>query len=175
MKVAASNFFYSSCDGTPQLFQRMIPCDASRLFTLSRTKVSYLVSDGLGPFFRKQLCENVSKSTAFVLQFDETGTVQSKKQCDILLRYWSVERGEVVVQFLKAIFFKHALGSDVAKQILETLQEDQYQIPLSKFLNIGSDGPNVNKTIWNYLNEEKVRMGIPWINAIHSLLFTFCS
>ena len=161
MKVAASNFFYSSCDGTPQLFQRMIPCDASRLFTLSRTKVSYLVSDGLGPFFRKQLCENVSKSTAFVLQFDETGTVQSKKQCDILLRYWSVERGEVVVQFLKALFFKHALGSDVAKQILETLQEDQYQIPLSKFLNIGSDGPNVNKTIWNYLNEEKVRMRIP--------------
>ena len=125
----------------------------------SRTKVSYLISDG--PFFRKQLCENVSKSTAFVLQFDETGTVQSKKQCDILLRYWSVERGEVVVQFLRALFFKHSLGSDVAKQILETLQEDQYQISWSKFLNIGPDGPNVNKTIWNYLNEEKVRIGIP--------------
>ena len=32
---------------------------------------------------------------------------------------------------------------------------------MSKFLNIGSDGPVVNKTIWNYLDEEKVRRGIP--------------
>ena len=72
MKVATSNFSYSSCDDTPWLFQRKFPCDASRLFTLSRIKVSYLVSDDLGPSFRKQLCENVCKSTAFVLQFDET-------------------------------------------------------------------------------------------------------
>ena len=46
MKVAASNFSYSLCDNTPQLFQTMFPCDTSRLFTLSRTKVSNLVSDG---------------------------------------------------------------------------------------------------------------------------------
>ena len=67
----------------------------------------------------------------------------------------------MVVLFLKALFFKHAFGNDVAQHILQTLQEDEYQIPLSKFLNIGSDGPIVNKTIWNYLNEEKIRMGIP--------------
>ena len=46
MKLAASNFSYSSCDDTPQLFQTMFPCDTSRLFTLSRTKVSNLVYDG---------------------------------------------------------------------------------------------------------------------------------
>ena len=67
----------------------------------------------------------------------------------------------MVVQFLKTLFFKHAFGNDVAQQILQTLQEDEYQIPLSKFLNIGSDGPIVNKTIWNYLNQEKIIMGIP--------------
>lgn len=67
-----------------------------------------------------------------MLQFDETGTVQNKKQCDILLRYWSVER-KVVVQFLKALFFKHAFGNDVGQQISHTLQKDEYQIPLSKF------------------------------------------
>ena len=46
MKVAASNCSYSSCDNTPQLFQTMFPCDTSRLFTLSRTKLSNLVYDG---------------------------------------------------------------------------------------------------------------------------------
>ena len=90
-----------------------------------------------------------------------TGTFQNKKQCDIILKYWSVKKGEVVVQFLKALFFKHAFGNDVAQHILQTLQEDEYQIPLSKFLNIGWDGPNVNKTIWSYLNDETVRMRFP--------------
>ena len=66
----------------------------------------------------------------------------------------------MVDQFLKALFFKHAFGNDVAQQVLQTLQEDEYQIPFSKFQNIGSDGPIVNKTIWNYLNEVKIRMGI---------------
>ena len=55
----------------------MFPCDASRLFTLIRTKMSYLVSDGLGPSFRIKLCENVCKYRAFVLQFDETGRVKT--------------------------------------------------------------------------------------------------
>ena len=61
----------------------------------------------------------------------------------------------------ESIVFIHAFGNDFAQQILQTLQADEYQIPLTKFFNIGSDGPIVNKTIWNYLNKEKVRMGIP--------------
>jgi hypothetical protein len=39
------------------------------------------------------------------------------------------------------------------------LQENGFQIPLSKILNIGSDGPNVNKTIWNFINEHLKDVG----------------
>ena len=122
--------------------------------------MSYLVSDGLGPSLGSSFVK-MFVNLVVVLRFDETGTVQNEKQCDILFRYWSVKKREVVVKFLKALFLTHAFGNDVAHHILQTLQEDEYQIPLSKFLNIGSDGLIVNKTIWNYLNEEKVRMGIP--------------
>ena len=88
----------------------------------------------------------------------------------------------MVVQFLKALFFKHAFGNDIAHLFLQTLLEDEYQILLTKFLNIGSDGPVVNKTIWNYLNEDKVRMGIPGlmqfihcnINAAHNAFKKVC-
>ena len=153
MEVASANYSCSSCDNLPQLFQRMFPCEASQYFTMSRTKASYLVSGGLGPYFRKQLSENVKKSPSFVLQLDKTGTKQNRKQCHILLRYWNIEIGQVVVQYCKALMFGHALGADVGQQIIDTLQENEYKIPLSKMLNIGSDGPNVNKTIWNSINE----------------------
>jgi len=45
--------------------------------------------------------------------------------------------------------FGHATGNDVANNILETLQETGIQLPLHKLLNLGSDGPNVNKALWN--------------------------
>ena len=45
MKTAASDYSFVSSDGTPQLFQKMFPGDVSVNFTVSRTKVSYMISD----------------------------------------------------------------------------------------------------------------------------------
>lgn len=162
MKIADSNISYSSCDGTPELFCRMFPDSTiAGNFSMSRTKVSYLISDGLGPYFKKKLCEEVSASPAFVLQYDETGNSQVRKQCDLLLRYWSDSKKQVVVHFLKALMFGHAPGVEIANGILNTLKEQGFQLPLPKLLNLGSDGPNVNKTVWNKVNEEVKYLGYP--------------
>ena len=79
---------------------------------------------------------------------------------DVLVRYWSEAKGEVVVQFLKAIMFGHAKGDTVSRAILDALHEAGYQMPLSKLLNLGSDDPNVNKTIWSNINEELKALGL---------------
>ena len=162
MKVAHSGYSYSSCDDTPSLFKRMFPDSIiSDHYSMSRTKVSYLISDGLGPYYRKELCENICKAPGYVIQYDETSNSQVRKQMDVLVRYWSEAKGEVVVQFLKAIMFGHAKGDTVSKAILDALQEAGYQVPLSKLLSLGSDGPNVNKTIWSNINEELKVQGLP--------------
>ena len=149
LKISQGNFSYRSCDDIPALFKKMFPGNVvAENFSMSRTKISYLISDGLGPFFRKELCAKVSLSPGYVIQYDETANSQVRKQCDIIVRYWSEEKGQVVAQFLKAAMFGHATGESVAKCILETLQEPDYEIPLNKLLNLGSDGPNVNKTVW---------------------------
>ena len=148
MKVAYSGYSYSSCDNTPSLFKNMFTDSIiSDHFSMSRTKVSYLISDGLGLYYRKELCENICKAPGYVIQYDETSNSQVRKQMDVLIRYWSEAKREVVVQFLKAILFGHAKGNTVSKAILDALQEAGYQVPLSKLLNLSSDGPNVNKTI----------------------------
>ena len=48
------------------------------------------MSDGIQPLVVKMLVDDLCKSEAAItLMFDETTTVQVKKQMDILVRYWS--------------------------------------------------------------------------------------
>ena len=134
-----------------------------------------MMSDGLGPYFQQLLCPTVRKEgNPFTLQFDETVTMQNQKQLDLLIRFWSEKKGEVVTRFLKALMFGHAKGQDVADSINATMEE----VGLNKeqFLSMGSDGPNVNKTIWKYLNDHLKSLGFPGlvefmpcnVNAVHN-------
>lgn len=96
MKVSQSNYSYRSCDDLPSLFKKIFPGNVvAENFTMSRSKVSYLISDGLGPYFKKDLCMKVSASPGYVIQYDETANSQVRKQCDILIRYWSEEKNRL--------------------------------------------------------------------------------
>jgi hypothetical protein len=180
MKTAHSNYTFSSSDGIPALFHEMMPCAISEKFTMSRTKVSYLIKDGLGPYFLQKLCEDIrSFDGYFTLQFDETVNSQVRKQCDLLIRYWSESDGKVAVRFLQALFFGHARGKMVAEKIIETLVREDIRLPLSKLRSICSDGPNVNKTVWRVVNEKPVEVGfqglLPLIPcSFHIVHNTFC-
>lgn len=57
------------------------------------------------------------------------------------------------------LMFRHAKGQDVADSINDTMEE----VGLNKeqFLSMGSDGPNVNKTIWKHLNDHLKNLGFP--------------
>ena len=82
LKVAHSNYSYSSCDGTPELFKRLFPGETAAHFSMSRTKVSYLLADGLGPHCRKEMCNSIRETgTFYTLQYDEIGNSQNRKQC----------------------------------------------------------------------------------------------
>ena len=67
---------------------------------MSRSKISYVLQDGLGPLLLSWLCENISKSTGcYTLMFDETTTEQNKKQMDLLIRYFDETEEKVVTKF----------------------------------------------------------------------------
>lgn len=181
MKTAASDYSFASSDGIPQLFQKMFPRDVSNNFTMSRTKVSYMISDGLGPYLRQKLCQDISQSGfGYTIQYDETGNAQGRKQCDILVHYWSKEKNEVSVRFLQTLFFGHAKGHDVATKIVEILQETGCQLPLSGLISLSSDRPNVNKTIWSTVNKALLDEGLPGLLPfipcnIHVVHNAFCT
>ena len=86
------------CDHTPLLFKNMFP-DSSicRSFSMSKSKVSYIFQDSLGPLLLKWTCQSVHRSSScFAIMSDETTTEQKIKQMDILVRYCDEEKHLVV-------------------------------------------------------------------------------
>ena len=107
LKTAASDYSFASADGTPQLFQNMFPGDVSANFTMSRTKMSYLIANGLGPFFRQKLCQDISKSSFGYAPFSMMRQEIHKAASSVT--YWFAigqkKKNEISVRFLKTLFF----------------------------------------------------------------------
>ena len=52
LKTAKDDFSFRASDGFPQLLQRMCPdSEMAKGVKMSRTKVSYVIGHGLGPYF----------------------------------------------------------------------------------------------------------------------------
>ena len=155
LKTASENFSFRVSDGVPELFQKMFPDSTiAKHMTMSRTKVSYMISHGLGPYFQQQTVGDIQRipNTYYTLHFDETTNAQIKKQMDILVRYYSEVHGEVKVRFLKAVMFGHAFVKTVADEVWRTLQ--QSGLSPRFLLSLSSDGPNVNKSIKQSINNK---------------------
>lgn len=152
LKSVKSNFSFSSCDNISELFSEMFEtCEVAKGLQLCRSKLSYSISHGLGPFFQSELCRDIRNSGApYGICFDETTSVQVVKQLDIYVRFYDVLRHQVTVRYLTSLFLGHATAQIVSDGLIKTLRERQ--LPLSLMLFLSSDGPNVNKSIWEKVN-----------------------
>lgn len=66
---------------------------------------------------------------------------------DMLVRFWNEQKGEVSTMFLKSLMLGHAKAETVSSAIIDAVTEDGFEMPLAQLISLGSDGPNVNKTI----------------------------
>ena len=136
-KMACNNFSLRSSDHIGDLFQAMFPdSKVAKAFSMSHTKASYMVGDGLGPHF----AQTTKSELPFWMHFDETTTSQVKKQMDILLRYWSPKHEEVWTVYYTSLFFGHAEGELVATRMYKKMLEDG--IPVQRLATLVRDGPN---------------------------------
>ncbi|KAJ8033350.1 hypothetical protein HOLleu_23560 [Holothuria leucospilota] len=157
MKVASSNYSFASTAGIKELFSAMFPdSPIASGMALSSSKVKYLISDGLGPYFLKKMVSDVGQAY-YTIHFDETTTNQVKKQMDVLLRYFSSSKGMVQVRFVRAIIFGHAYADRVSGELLDTIRN--LKLPIHHLLSISCDGPNVNKSIKRQLESAVVEGG----------------
>ncbi|CAF4107403.1 unnamed protein product [Rotaria sordida] len=159
LKVAQKGLSYNLCNELNELFSSMFP-DSSIAgnFSIQADKMSYVVSHGLGPYFKKKLIEDVKKPDKFVLIFDEQTNNQNKKQLDMLLRYWSNEKQCVVNRFYKSIILLgHAYAKTIRDIIIESFATDG--LNLNKLLMLGRDNPNINISLENLIDVEIKKQG----------------
>ena len=113
----------------------------AKKYCISKTKVNYFIKHGLSPYV-KDLYVNDFKDTPFVFKFDETTTIQTKKQYDGYGQYWSTERNLVTSVYCGSIFVGHCTSNDLVHHFNTTCQEMKWKPDL--LLQIGMDGPSVN-------------------------------
>ena len=72
---------------------------------------------------------------------------------DLLVHYWSEVDSGVKIKHLTSVMFGHLKAQDVVTEIPKALEK--LGTPLRQMLSVGMDGPNVNKSILNKLNQIK--------------------
>ena len=70
----------------------------------SETKVKYNIQDGIAPYIRKMLIYDVNK-TPFTFEFDKTTTLQTKKQDEGYLQFWSKRYNEIINAYCGFLFY----------------------------------------------------------------------
>ena len=112
----------------------------------------------------KEICNGVRNSTStFTLMFDET-TIKQKKQMDVLLRYFSETTNLVETRYLYLLsyFFARAPADFVVGKFQDLQNDKEYNTPWERLFNISSDGPNINKSIWQLLSDSLTSREFSW-------------
>lgn len=150
MKCIASNFSASSCHDLKATFQIKFGLNnALQNFSLGRTKITYLITEALAPYFKTEQRKEIGDS-CFTLLYDETNAA-GKKELHTAVRYWCESTNCVVTQHLETFFIGKARADDLLKKLNETMSNAN--LPSSNLL-IGSDGLNVNKAVLKKMDQE---------------------
>ena len=97
MRSVSLHFSNSTSDNIKLVLNAMFPGKIPANFTMSSSKLSYLISDGTGTYFNSLMVKDITKSrTPYSIHFDKTTNNQGHKQLDIKIRYWSNNQNKIV-------------------------------------------------------------------------------
>ncbi|KAH6922186.1 hypothetical protein HPB50_010792 [Hyalomma asiaticum] len=152
----------------------------AKAFQCGRKKVSYIISDVLGPYFKGKVVEELAEPGVFyTVMIDETPVPEMKvQQLDVLVRYFSVKAQDVVVEHLQSFHMVHATADELFSCVSDSLSE----LPKNNMVCFFSDGPNVMKCLKRKIKAElspnMIDIGECGLHKVHNAfaaaLDTFC-
>ena len=145
LKVIDSHFSYNLSKNIKELLKLMFPdSKIADKMTLGSTKLSYLITHGLGPYFYDELMKLID--SPYVLCFDEAFNEISKKgQMDLVIRFWDSSVNQVTSRYLSSSFMGHSAPQDILEHL-----EASNELKLCSLIQISTDEPNVN---WSFLEK----------------------
>ena len=127
--------------------------------TLMRNKVSYVISDSLGPFFHEKHIQLARQAPAFSLALDCATSKRGglSKDLDIHLTFWNSEREVIETHLLEIIEMTTETAEVLLTRIEGCLSENG--LPMKNMLAVSRDNPNVNKSLMKMLTEKGTKEG----------------
>lgn len=173
LKVVSSNYSFASSDGIVEVFQTMFSDAIPKGFSMSRSKLTYLITDALGPYFREELIKDIGNECYSII-YDETTNSEGNKELQVLIRYYSTSKCMVITQHLQTMFIGKATADILSVKIVGAVENAN--LSLTKLIMIGSDGPNVNKKVARLINDQilhcrsksLINIGTCSIHTIHN-------
>ena len=151
LQTVHSSISANSSDRIVATFHAMFPGMISDEMSLCAMKLMYLITDALHPYCKQMLVKDIQ--SYLVLEYDETTNNAGMKELQIYVRYWSSYGNEIQSRLLCTSIMGHATIGDLCRKIMSAIEQNQ--LPLEKLIMLGSDGPNVIKSVWNSFNAKK--------------------
>ena len=97
------------------------------------------------------LLESVDEVKYYSLSFDESyNRIMKKGQMDLLIRFWDSAKNRAQTKYLDSSFLRKASANDIHEKFTSAAKE----LNPTRFLQVLSDGPNVNLTFLDIINNK---------------------
>ena len=151
LKSVMSHFCYNSAHDITDVFKAMFPDSIiAQHMSCGPTKLSYLISFGIAPYFMDLLLKELKDAPCFVIPFDESFSEElEKEQMDFIVRYF--KDGEVKSRYLSSGF----LGHTTAKDLKRAFEECTEKLDLKNLIQVSMDGQNVNWKMLDLIVEDR--------------------
>jgi hypothetical protein len=104
---------------------------------LHRTKCSVIIKRVISPSLLSELIKDI-KDSPFSLIIDESTDVATEKLLCIIIRYYSVEKNDIVTQFLTLLSVVYTTAEDLYNEITKFF--NSINLNLNNLIGIGTDG-----------------------------------
>ena len=173
LAAVEGNLGYKSLDSILPTLKVMDPNSTVwRDLTMGRAKLSYSISDGIGPHLHETTIQRARESTSFSLSLDSASTHRGglTKDLDIHISYWDSIKSEAIESLL-AITEMSSETAEILKNVVLTVL-DQEGLKMKNLLAVSRDNPNVNKRLVKLLKEEANAKGSKLIDFGSCVLHT---
>ena len=118
-----SHFSYNSAHDITDVFKAMFPDSiTAQHMSCDPTKLSYLISFGIAPYFMDLLLKELKDAPCFVISFDESFNEElEKEQMDFIGRYF--KDAEVKRRYLSSGFLGHTTAKDLKRAFEECTEK----------------------------------------------------
>ena len=123
LKSVMSHFSLNSAQDITEIFRAVFPdSNIAQGMSCGPTKLSYLITLGIAPYFKQLLIYDLKKAPCFVVLFDESlNTALHQEQMDFSVRYFKDDH--VVTRCISSAFLGHTTSEDLKLKFEEVTQD----------------------------------------------------